>query len=254
LNQQVVLDNVTCILKEELSDSLIGVYLHGSMAMGCFNPTQSDIDILVIIREKQPIDIYKKIAKKLINLEDEMKVIKGFEISIVLGAYANNFVYPTPFEYHYSSFHKEKYKTDENYLCGGYEDPDLAAHFVITYYRGIVLFGEEIQNVIKPIDMRYYIESIKSDINEALEGIIDNPIYYALNLSRVLLYLRDSVISSKKEAGEWALNVVPTEYKGIIAQCLAKYNNELENLNLSKRTLMNYATYMLNEIEELTRK
>ncbi|SDG36200.1 streptomycin 3-adenylyltransferase [Fontibacillus panacisegetis] len=252
MNQQIILDNVTCLLKEELSESVIGIYLHGSMAMGCFNPAQSDIDILVIIREKQPIDIYKKIARKLINIEDEMNVIKGFELSIVLEAYADNFVYPTPFEFHYSSFHKEKYKTDENYFCGGYEDSDLAAHFVITYNRGIVLFGEQIKNVIKPIDKRYYVESIKSDVDEALEGITDNPIYYVLNLSRVLLYLRDSVISSKKEAGEWALNMVPTEYKDVIAQCLAKYNNEVENLNLSKKTLLNYATYMLEEIEELT--
>ncbi|MNE81823.1 hypothetical protein D3C80_1784980 [compost metagenome] len=73
-----------------------------------------------------------------------------------------------------------------------------------------------------------------------------------MNLSRVLLYLKESVISSKKEAGEWALNLVPTEYKGVIAKCLAKYNNEVEYLNLSKITLLNYATYMLKEIEEIT--
>ncbi|MNP13228.1 Streptomycin 3''-adenylyltransferase [compost metagenome] len=252
MNQQVILDNVTCLLKEELSDSVIGIYLHGSMAMGCYNPTQSDIDILVIIREKQSIDIYKKIARELINIEDKMNLIKGFELSIVMEAFADKFIYPTPFEFHYSSFHKEKYRTDENYFCGGYEDPDLAAHFVITYNRGIVLFGEQIKDVIKPIDKRYYIESIKSDIEDALEGITDNPIYFVLNLSRVLLYLKESVISSKKEAGEWALNYVPTEYKGVIAKCLAKYNNEVEYLNLSKITLLNYATYMLKEIEEIT--
>lgn len=72
---------------------------------------------------------------------------------------------------------------------------------------------------------RYYIQSIKSDIEDALERIIYNPVNYVLNLSRVLYYLRDSVISSKKEAGEWALNFVPAEYKDVIAQCLATYNN-----------------------------
>lgn len=171
MDQQAILDNVTCLLKEELSDSVIGIYLHGSMAMGCYNPTQSDIDILVISRKKQPIDIYKKIARKLSNIEDEMNLIKGFELSIVLKEFADSFIYPTPFEFHYSSLHKEKYRTDENYFCGGYEDPDLAAHFVIAYNRGIVLFGEQIRDVIKPIDKRYYIKSIKSDIDIELRKV-----------------------------------------------------------------------------------
>lgn len=251
MNQQVVLDSVTGLLKNELLGSLIGVYLHGSMAMGCFNPSQSDVDILVLVKEKQSKDTYKKIANKLIQLEEELKIIKGFELSVVLEAYAVDFVYPTPFEFHYSSFHKEKYLTDENYFCGGYDDPDLAAHFVVTYNRGIVLSGNPIKEVFKPIDNRYYIDSIKSDVDGALEGIIDNPVYYVLNLSRVLLYLRESVISSKKEAGEWALNEVPNQYKNIIAQCLTMYENGLENLNLDEKMLLNYTEYMLKEIEKL---
>lgn len=253
MNQTVVLDHLTYLLKEKLSDTLIGIYLHGSMAMECFNPAKSDIDVLVITREKQPIGIYKEIARNLIRIEDEMNLKKGFELSVVLETYAANFVYPTPFEFHYSSFHREKYRMDEGYFCGGWEDPDLAAHFVITYHRGIVLFGQQIKDVIKPIDKSYYIQSIKSDIEDALEGIIHNPVYYVLNLSRVLYYVRDSIISSKKEAGEWALDFVPSEYKNVIAQCLATYNNnEVEKLRLDERTLLNYATYMLNEIEELT--
>lgn len=251
MNQKVVLDSVTDLLEKELMGSLIGVYLHGSMAMGCFNPSQSDVDILVIVREKQSKAIYKKIANKLIELEEELKIIKGFELSVVLESYAVEFVYPTPFEFHYSSFHKEKYLTDEHYFCGGFDDPDLAAHFVVTYNRGIVLSGKPIMEVFKPIDNRYYIDSIKSDIDGALEGIIDNPVYYVLNLSRVLLFLRESVISSKKEAGEWALDVVPIQYKNIIAQCLAIYHDGLDSLNLDEKMLLNYTEYMLNEIEKL---
>jgi len=34
MNQQVVLDHITNLLKCDLSQSLVGIYLHGSMAMG----------------------------------------------------------------------------------------------------------------------------------------------------------------------------------------------------------------------------
>ncbi len=32
-----------------LEGKLTGVYLHGSMAMGCFNPDKSDIDLIAVI-------------------------------------------------------------------------------------------------------------------------------------------------------------------------------------------------------------
>ncbi|WP_257007081.1 nucleotidyltransferase domain-containing protein [Shouchella clausii] len=82
MDQQVVLDKVTSLLKKKLSGSLIGIYLHGSMAMGCFNPLQSDVDILAVVKEKLSVDTYRKIANKLIRLEEEWKMVRGFEISI----------------------------------------------------------------------------------------------------------------------------------------------------------------------------
>ncbi|WP_249281138.1 aminoglycoside adenylyltransferase domain-containing protein [Paenibacillus sp. 7516] len=94
----------------------------------------------------------------------------------------------------------------------------------------------------------YMLASITSDVASASEEIVDNPVYYVLNLSRVLLYMRDSVIYSKREAGEWALDGLPPKYKTVISQSLAKYNGELENLNLSESLLLEYADDMLREI------
>lgn len=250
MNQQVVLDRVTVLIKNEFSESLIGIYLHGSMAMGCFNPLHSDIDILVLVQQGHSKDTYKRLAKQLIHLEEELNIIKGFELSVVLQAYAVEFVYPTPFEFHYSSFHKERYLMDANYFCGGYADSDLAAHFVVTYERGIVLFGKPIKEAFTPIDIQYYVDSIKSDVDGALEEIVDKPIYYVLNLSRVLQYLREEVIASKKEAGEWALVNLPDQFKPIIAQCLKQYERGIKKQNFDERMLLNYTKYMLKEIEK----
>lgn len=248
MDRQVVLDKVTELLKRELSVSLVGVYLHGSMAMGCYHPSQSDIDLLVLVKDQVRKDIYKNLAKQLIPLEEELGLVKGFELSVVLEAYAVDFTYPTPFEFHYSSYHKEKYRTDQNYFCGGYEDPDLAAHFVVTYHRGITLYGRPIKEAFRPIDPRYYMDSIRADVEGALEGIAHNPVYYVLNLARVLLYIRESVISSKMEAGEWALGELSDPYRGLVASCLAKYKGDSDNLTLDENRLLEYARYMLDEI------
>lgn len=251
MEQQVVLDRLTSLLKDELEGSLTGIYLHGSMAMGCFHPAQSDIDILVVVKARQSIACYKKIANKLMALEEAFNLVKGFELSVVLETYAAHFIYPTPFEFHYSSDHREKYSTDDRYFCGGLDDPDLAAHFVVLYDRGIVLFGDPIKQVFNPIDSQYYMESIKLDVDGAIQGITENPVYYVLNLARVLLYVKEGNISSKKEAGEWALNELPKQFEGILSQCLAQYEGRAECLTIEDNLLINYACYMLTVIEDL---
>ncbi|WP_225228993.1 nucleotidyltransferase domain-containing protein [Paenibacillus gallinarum] len=221
MNRLINLDQVVHLFQEELQESLTGMYLHGSMAMGCFHPEHSDIDILVVVKSKQPRDTYKRIASGLIRFEEELHLTKGIELSVVLKKYTNEFVYPTPFEFHYSLAHKEKYKADPDYLCGGYEDTDLAAHFVVIYHRGIVLYGKSIRDVFTAIDKSYFIASIQSDVKEATEGIIENPVYYVLNLCRVLFFFKEEVISSKREGGEWATKVVPKKYVVVIDNCLA---------------------------------
>ena len=35
--------------KEILRDNLVGVYLHGSSVMDCFNPQKSDIDLIIVV-------------------------------------------------------------------------------------------------------------------------------------------------------------------------------------------------------------
>jgi len=249
LNSKLDLDNVVRLFKDELSESLTGIYLHGSMAMGCFNKAQSDIDLLIIVNVKHSVETYKRIATKLLQIEEDMKILKGLELSVVLESNVVDFVYPTPFEFHYSAHHKEKYKNNVNYFCGGFNDPDLAAHFVVTYNRGAVLYGKPIKEVFNPIDKQYFIQSIMSDIEDASEGIIGNPVYYVLNLTRALLYLRDSVVASKREGGEWAINVLPTEYVELIQQCLAKYNSEVESIAIEDQILIDFSNYMQNEIK-----
>lgn len=62
---------------------LTGVYLHGSIAMGCFNPMKSDMDILVIV-EDAITDFQKKtFINSLISLNDYLPA-KKFCLSYTL--------------------------------------------------------------------------------------------------------------------------------------------------------------------------
>jgi predicted nucleotidyltransferase len=236
-----------------MGSNLVGIYLHGSLAMGCFNSTKSDIDFLVVAEKELTIEVKKSIAKKLLALHEELPNDGGLEMSILLERHLKQFVYPTLFELHYSSLHKEKYSNDENYICSGLEDPDLAAHIVVTYHRGIVLYGKPIREVFEPIPKQYYIQSILSDVQNAKETIVESPVYYTLNLCRVLYFLKDGMVSSKKEGGEWAVTSLPSKYKHLLIECLNQYNGLLDDMKISNDELIEFATYMLNEIKSYSK-
>jgi len=232
----------------EMDVNLIGVYLHGSLAMGCFNPESSDVDLLVICKEEISNDTKKRIVKRLLNITQGSP--NQLEMSIILERYLNSFEYPTPFELHY--FHPN-YLLDENYICGGngLKDPDLAAHLMVTYHRGIQLYGPEVKMIFQPIDKQLYIQSISYDIGDAPIKIVENPVYFTLNLCRVMYFLKDGIVSSKKEGGEWGVLHFMNDNQTIVKQCLNVYTGLTKEINVSNDELILFANWMIEECNQL---
>lgn len=245
---QNYINEIVNVFTDEMNDNLVGVYLHGSLAMGCFNPETSDVDLLVICQESMPDYAKRKIIKRLLSVTQGNK--NQLEMSIIQKRYLKAFEYPTPFELHY--FHP-KYLMEENYICGGkgFEDPDLAAHIMVTYHRGIKLIGPEIKSIMEPINRVYYIHSIFNDIEDAPNQIVEKPVYFTLNLCRVMHYLLEGKVSSKKEGGEWAGTHLPEEYQRIVKQCLDVYNGGSKEITISDRELIQFAKWMFFECTQL---
>lgn len=189
-----------------LGDNLVGVYLHGSAAMGCFNPQKSDIDLLIVVENSVPDEAKLAFMERLVKLNDKAPE-KGIEMSIVKHSVCNPFCYPTPFELHFSNTHLNWFlENPQDYIVKMKgTDPDLAAHVTITRAYGKVLYGAEISDVFGPVPKEDYIDSIWLDIENAAEDVLKNPVYVILNLCRVLAYLKEDLILSKKDGGIWGL-------------------------------------------------
>lgn len=219
-----LLEMITQAYKAILGEKLVGIYLHGSLAFGCFTWQNSDIDYIAAV--KAPLTFGEKCAiiDAVLKL-NESAPPKGIEMSVVTADVCRPFVYPTPYELHYSNSHREAYLTDRDRyirkLCG--TDCDLAAHFTVIRSVGKVLYGRPIDEVFAEVPGEYYLDSIKKDIETAADDIVDSPVYFTLNLCRVLAYLRDGLVVSKKQGGEWALGVLPAEYRAAVRSALAVY-------------------------------
>lgn len=97
----------------------------------------------------------------------------------------------------------------------------------------------------------YYIDSIIGDIEGARENIVNNPIYNILNLCRVLYYLQEGHVSSKKEGGQWALSNIEKSYIDIIKLAIELYENPDKDINFNSKELVVFAEFMLNKIESM---
>ena len=249
LELKELLDDFVMYSKNILSNNLTGIYLHGSAAMGCFNDKSSDVDLLVVVKNNISKEIKRQYMDMVIELNRQAP-LKGIELSIVKEPVCKHFIYPTPFELHFSIAHLNWYLSNsEDYIekMNG-TDKDLAAHFTIIYHRGKTLYGREIKSVFSEVSSEYYMDSIWSDIQNAKEDIIKNTMYITLNLCRVLAYKKERLILSKQEGGEWAVQHISNpEYKKIIQSALEEYKSG-NTMSINKADAVKYAEYMLKKL------
>ena len=128
MTKEELLDGFAEQSKAILGDNLAGIYLHGSAVMGCFNPDRSDLDLIVVVNG--PVDdAVKREYMEMVMAYNALGPAKGIEMSVVLRSVCDPFVYPTPFELHFSEAHLAWYRTNpEDYIrkMKG-TDKDLAA-------------------------------------------------------------------------------------------------------------------------------
>ena len=242
---QNVLDDFIAAAREIMEEQLTGIYLHGSLAMECFNPDKSDIDLIIVIGESITDEQKMKFMQRVAAINRQAPA-KGLEMSIVLRKYCRPFVYPTPFELHFSPAHLQWFRDKpQDYVrkMRGV-DKDLAAHFTIIRRYGIVLYGEEIENVFAEVPRENYADSIWEDVRDAKEEILQQPIYMILNLCRVLAFSEDGLYLSKKEGAEWAIEHLPDDDSSMVRSALECYQTN-RNMVIGEERGRDFAEKML---------
>lgn len=111
-------------------------------------------------------------------------------MSVVLSRVCKEFIYPTPFELHYSIAHLKRCQDNLREYCTSMigTDKDLAAHFTVIKKVGYTILGKQIEEVFGDVPKADYLDSIKIDIENATNDITYNGVYVILNLCRVLAY------------------------------------------------------------------
>lgn len=202
----LIKDNIPKILE----NNVIGIYLHGSIIFNDFEWDKSDIDFIVIVKNRISLQQKEKIISFILKINKYCPK-KGLEMSIIQHRNINPFVYPTPFELHYSNYYYFVCKKNLKEFCQNMNglDKDLATHCKLIISRGITLYGLPIDHVFSEVPELYFIDSIFNDIKDSLKSYHNNSYSTTLNLCRTIVYCKNKTLCSKKEGGNWILHHFP---------------------------------------------
>jgi streptomycin 3"-adenylyltransferase len=238
-------------------ENLTGLYLHGSLAMGCFNPRRSDLDLLAVTASDLPQESRLPLASFLLENSRRPAPV---EISFLRQSDFHPWRYPTPFDFHYSETWREFFVLSlENNRFPASDSPhldtDLAAHITVTRQRGIRLFGLPIIEIFPPVPEKDFIDSLWQDTLSDEFGLTaetDKPVYVILNACRTLAYLHTRQVLSKAEGGEWAIQTLPSPFRPLIRQALDIYQGEEPDEDLSRSASAQFVDFMRAKFDRYT--
>jgi Domain of unknown function (DUF4111)/Nucleotidyltransferase domain len=236
-----------------LEQNLIGLYLHGSLALGGFNPGRSDIDIIAITEQS----LHEKDRRALLELLLRVsRTPAPLDIYFLVEQKSTQFQQPFPFDLHFTEQLRETYLLELRRVDAGLHHisnaqsnslqytADLTIPLAVVRRRGIYIYGQSIEETIPVVPEDLFRAAYLDQFRALQEKRLQDPISFVLNACRIYAYFVDGTIYSKDMGGQWALSHLPEEYAPLINQSLALYRGERLGRHVGRAMLDHFSTYI----------
>jgi predicted nucleotidyltransferase len=230
---------------EVLGGAVVGNYLHGSLALGCFNDARSDIDVVVVVA--RPLELEEKLA--LTDLLMRVSAAPyGIELHVVTMEQLRDWRHPSPFELHYSETHREALAFEPVAALERTSptDPDLAAHVTIARAAGIPLAGPPPETVFPEIPWEDYADALRRDLEWTRTS--RSALYGVLSPCRVWASLETGQVHSKTSGAQWALPRLPADLRPQVERALASYAGGGESIEFDAEERRRLQAYIEEQV------
>jgi len=247
---KVIQSEVTTLqteLQRLLDQNLLGMYLHGSLALGGFQPGRSDIDVIVVTAQRIDLETKRRCIELLLRIS---MMPCPLDIRFLVQHDLFPFRHPLLCDLHYSETHRESYQQElrsgtwKHWNDSAQRDPDLTVHLTVLHRYGICLYGKPIAEVFPLVPERDFRDAIIKDIQVAQSKPLYDPISFILNACRACAFLQDGTLLSKDAGGVWGLAHLPEQYHPLIQQALALYRGERLGRPVGHVAWDDFAAYM----------
>jgi hypothetical protein len=179
---------------------LVGVYVHGSVALGGFRPERSDVDVIVVTRWTYGEVDQRAIGEALLRNADPCPGT-GLELSVITEATARD-LGDCRFEVHVGDGSRGVVTG-----AGHPGDTDLILYAEVCRRSAVVAIGAPAAEVFGRVPG----DRLRAAIRAELEwGVREAPFEYAvLNACRARRFAVDGALTSKVDGGAWYLDQHP---------------------------------------------
>jgi aminoglycoside adenylyltransferase-like protein len=185
-------------LTRVLGPALVGLYLHGSAALGGWSADHSDVDLLGVVA--RPLDRRAKrvISARLNHPSLACPAPAGLELNLVTAAVAADPPRRPPFELSVRTG-----PTPQTHLGGpAAADPDLLLCFAVCRRAGVAVAGPDPLELFAEPPRAWLLERVAAELRWAMgHGSFAARV---LTACRAWRYLEDDVLGSKVDGGRWA--------------------------------------------------
>lgn len=209
-------------IRAVLGEYFVGMYLHGSLALGDFVPDRSDIDFVVVTTELLP----ETIVAALAMMHDRIAACGMPWAHKIEGIYIPRAVmrrHDPATAYHPRIGTGEPFVMEQNDAAGV-----IMRHILLE--SGVVLIGPALNTLIDPVSA----DEVRQAVRDIFQGwwvpLLAKPIllqqdgyrtYAILTMCRMLYTLEHGTVVSKAAAARWALSALDVRWTPLIERALA---------------------------------
>jgi predicted nucleotidyltransferase len=200
-----------------LGDHLIGLYIHGSLASGDFNPQTSDIDFLVVTDADPPAEAFSDLKE----MHDRLRV-SGLPWSQKMeGAYLPRLT----LRRHDPAHAPVPWLGVDGHFALETLGRDWTIQRWILREKGIVVIGPPLKPMIDPVSADDLRGAVRGSLREWWSPPFPSPerfrsgeyqAYAVLTMCRSLYILEHGVVASKPVAERWAMQRLGEPWDGLI--------------------------------------
>jgi predicted nucleotidyltransferase len=218
----LLLDQLCGQMQTVLGSCLVGLYLHGSLACGDFNPQTSDIDFLVVTDGPLSIEVFHTLKEMHARLfESRLAWSQKLEGAYIpredLGRYDPSHA-PIPWLGVDGHFALER----------------LGSDWILQRWslreKGIVVSGPALHDMIDPVSSDDLREAVLTSLREWWSPPFPSPdrflsseyqAYAVLTMCRSSYVLENGCVASKPQAARWAMETLEDQWHALIASAEA---------------------------------
>ncbi len=196
-------DDLAAVLAASRPD-LVGIYLHGSAALGGFEPARSDVDVLAVVAEPGTAAAGRRLGEAIVAAADQCPGT-GLEMSVITAATARD-LGDCPFEVHVNTTGDAPVIATGAGTAG---DPDLLLHIAVCRQHAVAVHGPPPARVFGPLPRHRVLAAMEDELRWGLDH--GRTAYAVLNACRAARFAEDGLLCSKLDGARWYLTRHPDD-------------------------------------------